>query len=195
MTSAEYVAKMRNDQRYNIDSMYKMNEYFNNNCDKIIDFQHDKDKPNNPIFVAGYFKDFPFHPRDHLFWGHRGDLIDLFSCPLEPVGIHEKLNIDKTEYHHFYDCYVRTESYIGSHYCSNFDTKIKKYIMMPERYLYDDAPLIDDAMELSKKLTKKVFKSFPRKGIDLEWFKYGWDTYQYDKQKKEFSERWAEDGY
>lgn len=196
MTSAQYVAKMRNDQRYNIDSMYKMNEYFNNNCDKIIDFEHDKDKPYNPIFVAGYFKDFPFHPRDHLFWGHRNDLIDLFSCPLETVALEEKLNIkDVSELSHMYDCFVRTESYIGSHYCSNFDTKIKKMLLQPDKYLYDDAPLIDEAMELSKKLSKKVFKSFPKDGVDLEWFKYGWPTYKYDSQRKEFSERWAEDGY
>jgi hypothetical protein len=68
-------------------------------------------------------------------------------------------------------------------------------LLSPDKYLYGDAPLIDEAMKLSKNLSKKVFKSFPRKGIDLEWFKYGWDTYKYENQKKEFSERWAEDGY
>ena len=194
---AQYVAKMRNDQRYDLDSMTTMNEYFNDHCDdKKINYEHNKDKPNNPIFVAGYFKDFPFHPRDHLFWGHRCDLIDLFSCPLEAVALEEKLNIkDVSELSHMYDCFVRTESYIGTHYCSNFDTKIKKMLLSPDKYLYDDAPLIDEAMKLSKNLSKKVFKSFPRKGIDLEWFKYGWDTYKYENQKKEFSERWAEDGY
>lgn len=196
-SAAQYVVKMRNDQRYDLDSMYNMNNYFNTHCDdKEVNFVNDKDKPNNPIFVAGYFKDFPFHPRDHLFWGHRSDLIDLFSCPLEAVSLEEKLNIkDVSELSHMYDCFVRTESYIGSHYCSNFDNKIKKMVLHPDKYLYDDAPLIDKAMKLSNKLSKKIFKSFPRKGIDLEWFKYGWDTYQYDNQKKVFSERWAEDGY
>ena len=48
---------------------------------------------------------------------------------------------------------------------------------------------------VSNKWKKKIFKSFPRKGIDLEWPTYDWTTYPYDNQKKQFSERWHEDGY
>jgi hypothetical protein len=66
---------------------------------------------------------------------------------------------------------------------------------MPERYLYDDAPFMEETMAVSNKWKKKIFKSFPRKGIDLEWPTYDWTTYPYDNQKKQFSERWHEDGY
>ena len=47
---------------------------------------------------------------------------------------------------------------------------------------------------LSNDLSKKVFKSFPKEGIDLEWYKYQWETYPYDSQKENFGERWHEDG-
>ena len=189
-TSATYVVKMRNDQRYTQESMIAMNDFFNANYDKAIPTGAEA-----RIFTAGYFKDFPFHPRDHLYWGHRADLIKLFDIPLEDKGLHEKLNIEKVELSHLYDCFIRTETYIAAHYYARFDPSIKKYLLMPERYLYDDAPFMEETMAVSNKWKKKIFMSFPRKGIDLEWPTYDWTTYPYDNQKKQFSERWHEDGY
>ena len=51
-----------------------------------------------------------------------------------------------------------------------------------------------ETRELSDKLTPQIFKSFPREGIDLEWYKYKWKTYPYEEQKIRFGERWHEDG-
>lgn len=110
-------------------------------------------------------------------------MIKLFDIPLEDKGLHEKLNIEKVELSHLYDCFIRTETYIAAHYYARFDPSIKKYLLMPERYLYDDAPFMEETMAVSNKWKKKIFKSFPRKGIDLEWPTYDWTTYPYDNQK------------
>ena len=187
-STAQYVCKMRNDQRYTLDSMWKMNEVFNKNFDKKI-----PKGAKGRIFTAGYFKEFPFHPRDHLFWGHRQDLIELFSTPLEPIGLHEKLNMEKVELSHLYDCFIRTESYIGAHYCARFNSKIKKYLLMPERYLYDGAPFMKEVMDVSNDILDKVFQCFPREGIDLAWPTYGWEHYPYENQATEFGESWCDE--
>ena len=59
----------------------------------------------------------------------------------------------------------------------------------------DDSSNYNEALELSNKLTKKIFKSFPKEGINLEWDKYNWKKYPYDNQYTQFHERWHEDGY
>ena len=193
--NTKYAVKMRNDQRYTLDSMEKMYEFFHQHKSLPSDFISTGDKPYNKILTAGMFEGFPFHPRDGIFWGHTKDLIRLFSCPLEPISIHEKANIGKRDYWKYYEHFIRTESYLGSHYCANFNEIINKWLLKPEEYLYDNSPRYNEALELSNVLTKQVFKSFPREGIDLEWKTYGWDTYPYDTQYQKFNERWHEHGY
>ena len=39
----------------------------------------------------------------------------------------------------------------------------------------------------------KLFKTFPREGIELAWPKYFWKKYPYDNQKNKFGEVWHED--
>ena len=193
--TTDFAIKMRNDQRYDIDSMNNMYKFFNDNKERIVTFEGDKTKPKNRILVAGMFEGFPFHPRDHVFWGHKEDLLDIFDMPLEPIGIEDRVKMKREDYWKYYDCYIRTESYIGSHYASKFDERIKKWLLKPEQYLYDDAPKHSEALNLSDKLSKQIFKSFPKEGIDLVWDKYNWNNYPYDSQYSRFNERWHEDGY
>ena len=196
-TATEFVVKMRNDQRYDWDSMIKMKEYFEEHKERESTFSVDESKPKNKILTAGTFPSFPFHPRDHIFWGNRADLLDLFDIPLEPRAIDEIVKMPKEDYWKYYDHYIRTESYIGAHYAANFDEKIKTFLLSPEKYLHDKAPDYKEALALSDKLMDdgKIFKSFPQEGIDLKWPKYDWEKYPYDIQREKFNERWAEDGY
>ena len=194
-TSSTFVVKMRNDQRYDNSSMQKMFDFFNVNKERKLNYENNNSFPKNRILVAGNFHAFPFHPRDHIFWGHREDLIELFDAPLEISSIEERVKMKREDYWKYYDCYIRTESYIGSHYCSNFDERIKKWLLKPELFLYDNAPNYNEALELSNNLTKKIFKSFPKEGIDLEWDKYNWKKYPYENQYSQFEERWDEDGF
>ena len=67
--TTDFAIKMRNDQRYDLDSMNKMYTFFHNNKERVTTFEGDKTKPKNRILVAGMFEGFPFHPRDHVFLG------------------------------------------------------------------------------------------------------------------------------
>ena len=59
--------------------------------EKKLSFYYDEKKPKNRICVSGNFAEFSFHPRDHLFWGNREDLIDLFALPLDTWAITDKI--------------------------------------------------------------------------------------------------------
>jgi len=191
----EFAIKIRNDQRYTHASMNKMYSFYEEYKEKQLSFYYDKEKPKNRICVSGNFAEFSFHPRDHLFWGNREDLIDLFSLPLDTWAITDKIKfIQPEDYALYYEHFIRSETYIGAHYLSNFNRMINYYLLDPKKYLYDNSEKYYETKNLSDQLTPKVFKSFPREGINVEWYKYGWKTYPYDSQKENFGERWHEDG-
>jgi len=174
---------MRTDQKYTQDSMYKMYQFF-----------LDNKKDNHQLFVGGMFPSLLFHPKDHIFWGKTSDLITLFDIPLELNSFADKVKIGKDKLHLYYDYFVRAETYIGTHYCANFEDYINKYLLNPETYLYDNAPKWNEVYAISDVTTHNYFKSFPREGIDFSWPKKSWGTYPYEDQKLYHGERWHEDG-
>ena len=180
--TTEYCARMRTDQKYTHDSMNKMYDYM---CQNVED--------NGSIFVAGIYPNLLFHPRDHVFWGKTQDIKNLFDVPLEKDGFSDKMNIPKEELWKYYDFFERTETYIGSRYCARFNRDIIKFIMKPDEYLFDNAEKWQDAYNISQEISKKLFKPFPREGIDLEWNRKGLQHYPYDDQKNGYGECWAED--
>jgi|TARA_R110000824_G_scaffold154396_5_gene326500 hypothetical protein len=192
-TSTKYVVKMRNDQRYQWDSMNKMKAFYEEHKDIDITYVSNESRPHNKILTAGRFPTFAFHPRDHIFWGHREDLIDLFNIPLEPRAIDEIVDMPREDYWKYYEYYIRTETYIGAHYAAKFDEEVRKYLLEPDKHLYDGSVFTDKVMQTSNELTPQIFSSFPREGIELEWPKYNWWTYPYDNQQSEFGETWGED--
>ena len=193
LTSTEFVVKMRNDQRYSWDSMNRMKIIYEHNNKRKGKYINDESKPRNIIYTAGNFPLFAFHPRDHIFWGHREDLIDLFNIPLELRSISETVDIPHEDYWKYYDSFIRTESYIGAHYAAKFHEDVRKFLLKPQDYLYDNAPFYNQALDLSNEIYKQMFCSFPRQGIDLEWAKYNWWSYPYDTQQANYCETWAED--
>lgn len=192
--STTFCIKMRSDQKYSRQSLIGMYQYFLNNNKRQITFQNDESKPRNRILVGGSFPEFPFHPKDHIIWGNVEDLIDMFSLPLEQHSLYTRAGIPSQDYWKYYDYIIRTESYIGAFYCANFDERIRIFLLKPEDFLYDNAKNRDQAMNISDWLTPKVFKSFPKDLNQLEWPKYGWKEYPFDRQRNEFGERWDEDG-
>lgn len=190
-----YSVKFRNDQRYHHDSMSKMYDYFLQQNHREMTYWDDYDKPRGKIFVGGNFIYYPFHPRDHFFWGYTEDMIDLFDIPPETWSIYEKANIKPKDEWKFYNFYTRTESYIGTHYASRFAEIAKYFLLMPEKYLHDNAEKINEAIALSNGLTPKIFKSFPKDCMrNMEWPKHKWNEYPFDEQYHRYGERWAEDG-
>jgi hypothetical protein len=192
---SKYSIKFRNDQRYYHDSMNYMYNYWFENNKKEINYWDDESKPKGKILVGGNFICFPFHPRDHFYYGFTEDLIDLFDIPLENSSIYEKINISKKDEWKYYQYYIRTESYIGTHYASRFYEKIKLFLLNPEKYLYDESEKIKESLSLSNILTPKIFKSFPKYSFkNMEWPTYNWKEYQFEDQYYNFCERWHEDG-
>jgi hypothetical protein len=181
--TTEVSAKMRTDQLYSHQSMIKMYEFYH------------KNHKENQIFVAGIYPSLLFHPRDHIFWGDTQDLIYLFDIPLEYNGLSDKVRVTKYDLWKYYSHFIRSETYLGAHYCAKFDERINIMLLKPEIYLYDNSLNWKETYEISKELTHKYFRSFPKAEIDLSWPKKGWDKYPYEDQKNGYGECWAEDGY
>lgn len=162
----EFSAKFRTDQEISLDSMNEMYEFYQEHKERKRTFTNNEVKPYNRICVASIFKEFPFHPRDHWFWGNTKDLIDLFSIPLE-LGQKLPKNVHRIEN---WLSIVRSEVYISQFYCAKFDSRVKKMIENPLEYLVDRAPNIKKAFKLSKELMDDIFKVFPR--VHYKWPKY-----------------------
>jgi hypothetical protein len=157
LCKTKFSAKMRSDQKYNYNSMVNMYEFLMEN--------HTEGK----IFVAGMFPYLLFHPRDHIYWGTTENLYQLFDIPLEYNSLIDKVRIGKYELAQYTNYFTRPETYIGAHYCARFDDCVKKMLIEPEKYLYDDAINWQDAKDFSDRITPLVFKSFSRKCIDFDW--------------------------
>ena len=183
LCETKFSAKMRSDQNYHYESMVKMYEFFIKN---YTDYK---------IFVAGIFPSLAFHPRDHIYWGKTKDLYYLFDIPLEYNSLIDKVRLGKYELAEYFNYFIRPETYIGAHYCTRFDDRIKKMLIEPEKYLYDGSPLWSDAYQISNEVLPKAFKAFPMTSIDLIWPKRNTFSYPYEQQKQYYNECWHEDGY
>ena len=110
------------------------------------------------------------------------------------VGI-DKVRIGKYELAQYANYLIIPETYIGAHYCTRFDDRVKKMLIEPEKYLYDGAPMWNEAHEISAQVLPKAFKVFPKTDIDLVWPKRDSYSYPYDQQKLHSNECWHEDGF
>ena len=151
-TTSEIVAKMRGDQCISHEGMRKLHNFFLENDKNEISY-HDGSGPDGPIFVIGMGSWFPYHPQDHVFWGHRNDVLKLFSLPLMTPEIWRVGNN--------FDIELRDAIYLGAHYYKHFDINVKKHIENHKEYLVDKAPKREEAMETYNKIRDKVFKVFP----------------------------------
>lgn len=178
-STSKYVGKMRSDQKFNHQGMVNMFDFFIANIEK------------RKIFVCGNYFTFLFHPRDHVFWGYREDMINLFDIPFEVNDICQSLGVNRNNAHAYMNLLTRPETYIGSYYCSRFDSRVEVMVDNQEKYLYDDAPNWEYAHEVSKEVMPIAFKSFPREGIDFIWPKNNIYCLPYDPNY----EGWHEEGY
>lgn len=175
--STEFSAKLRSDQKISLDSMKLMYNFYLTHQTRALTFHDNNLKPYNRVCVAGIFKPFPFHPRDHIFWGNTQDLIDVFDIPYD-------LSSTSDDYNHN----TRAEAYIASWYYAKFDPTINHYINNYKQYLVDNAPYLKEALAKSNDLGPKVFKPFPK--IDFEWPKHGLANYHYDYTARVYGEYW-----
>jgi hypothetical protein len=175
--TADYAAKLRTDQKLSLSSLRMMDEFFwrfRSGGARYVDGSG----PQARIFVLGNYTRFPFHPRDHVFWGHTADLRRLFDIP------HSATPWSKAP---DYTRVLRPEAWIGMHYFARFHPAVRDMVKSPETYLVDQAPRLREALAIDEALREQVFKVFPR--IDLEWRKHNLQSYHYHVGQS-FSEYW-----
>lgn len=161
--STTFSMKCRCDVRVHLDSMMEMYHFYN------------KHKEGNPykIGVLAFYTDFPFHPHDQILYGHTKDLIDFFTIPYSDMT--GEINFNEM---------MRAEAYLAVHYFARFDDKINEFIKDKKKYLVDNAPHVEEAIELSNQMMDKLFLVFPK--INHEWPKYSPELYSYEFRKKVF---------
>jgi len=178
-SNAEYVIKMRSDQKFNNQGIVNMINYFLEN------------KQRGKIYICGNYFKYLFHPRDHVFMGYKEDMINLFDIPFEKNDVCQKLGVNRYNCSAYMNIFTRPETYIGSYYCSRFDNRVLKMVNDQKEYLYDNAPEWEYAKKISEEIMRKCFKSFPRKGIDLIWPKNNIYQLPFDYTQEE----WSEEGF
>lgn len=191
----DYAVKVRSDQRFTYDSMMKMYDFFFEHNQRNKLYEHNHEKPNNRILVAGIYTQYLFSFRDHMFWGHTDDLIELFDIPLERHSLVDKIRVPKDRLGNYVPWFTRTETYLGAHYCSNFFEEINRYLLDPQKFLYDNAEHWFYVKEISDKVTYDVFKSFPKSAIELEWVRFRSSGFSFNFDEYLQCAVWHEEGY
>lgn len=178
-TNSSHVAKFRSDQMFNLEGIEQMYEFF------INTIQEEK------IFIIGNHFNLLFHPKDWVYWGHRISMINLFDIPHEDNKVCKELGVNSSNYSGAMHLLTRPETYIGAHYCSRFDDRVKNMVSNEDKYLYDHSPNWNEAKKVSDEVTPKYFKSFPRKDVHMIWPKRNIYCLPFDSA----NEGWHEEGF
>ena len=178
--------KVRSDQRYYKSSWFHMYDFWEKNI-------QDQDK----IFILGLFKNFLFHPRDHLFWGKTEKLLEYFQLPLDQPSFQHQNNVKEEDLWKYYSQYSRTETYLGAHYASKYYPEVSKFLETPSEYLYDYADKINEARVVSDITNDALYKIFPMECSSMQSLgsghhekNYGEFNYPFKIQKETVGERW-----
>lgn len=161
-----YVWKVRSDQILPVNTIKYINNFIHDPCYKEPELPRCVIDVDGPIFVAGNYRLFPFHPRDHMFLGYTKDIKDLFDIPLDYIS--ESTNYSK---------FLRAEAWIGANFLAKKKPRVRHFLNNFQEFLVDNAPQIEYARQISDMITPKVFKALPR--IDFSWPKHGLERYHY----------------
>ena len=176
--SNDYVIKMRTDQLWYPESMYAMYEFFEEYKDTDLKRLDDDKKPYNKIFIEGHLQAWNFASNDHMFWGHKSDLIDLFDIPPYMAQYIGKWG-DYTKH-------LRAECYISLNYYAKFDARVKHMLENMTEYCYDGAPKWTEANNVWYELSSRVLKPFKMKDLHFRWPKNNMEDYHWDYVHKEY---------
>jgi len=164
----KFAVKMRTDQLIRPHSM------------EIMYKRWMKNHRERKLFVMGMYRAFPYHPRDHVFWGETEDIKSLFNIPLD--------NDFSTEQDYRYK--TRAETYIGQYYYERFDPEVTNHINNPLEFLVDTAPRKNEALTIDFKVRHLVFEPFPK--VSMAWPRKGLLEYHYHVGEY-FTEYWGDD--
>lgn len=177
ISESDIVAKIRTDQQFHLDDMFKMKDTFEKNYNTgIIDLNGIN--PRGKIFVGSFFIDYPYHPRDHILWGFKEDMYNMFNIPF---------SAQDNLYPNFNEA-IRAETYLGVNYYSRFSEEAKTHCLEYKDYLLDSSPKRDEAKSNDLVLRNKLFGFLPR--VRLIWEKYNMRTYRL-MESPGFNEIWS----
>jgi hypothetical protein len=166
----ELAAKMRSDQAIAPSSLRMMRDFFLRQDTVPVEGPG----PFGPLFTSGAYPQIPFHPQDHVFWGHSQDLQALFSLPLCPDARPDPERPAELDYREIF----RANMYLGAHYYARFDKAAARMLKEPHIYLFDEAPRREEALALEKAWGEQLFKVFPR--VELFWHRRQWGSYPFE---------------
>ena len=172
-SNSDIVAKTRSDQRISLDSMAKINAFFDKNKNSVSKRFIEGPGPQGPLCVLGISSPYAFHPQDHLFWGFKTDVEKIFDIPLMPMELH---SYDWTTAYRF-------PIYLGANYAARFDASIENYLKNYKEYLSSTGEVTSkraEALAVSKGIMDDIFKALPE--IDMYWEKYN-SGYWYKQYK------------
>ena len=173
----KYCAKMRTDQIISQPVLQMMYDYWI----QTEDPENRTPEPGMPlghIYVVGLYSTFPYHPRDHVFWGFTEDVKKLCSAPFDPMPNEPN-----------YAIRTRAETYIGQYYYAAYDPEIQKHVDNPLTYTVDSAPLREEAMAKDREWKDRLFRVWPR--VEMAWPKHNLPSYHFEHSAG-FGEYWAD---
>jgi hypothetical protein len=176
-TTSDWVMKIRSDEFVYEESFNKIYEFFKDNIDQETLTYLDGSKQKSKIFIIGNNKNYPYHPQDHIYWGHRRDIINLLDIPLSTEEPYPGANCPNG----YFNDHIRSPMHIGMHYYAKFFEEAKKHCSEFREYLLDASPGRPEAMDFYTLVRDSIFQPLPR--IKLHWEKYNsgyWYTYEAD---------------
>lgn len=176
-SKSEWVMKIRSDEFIYEESFHKVFRFFEANRNQETLTYLDGSKQESKIFIIGNNKNYPYHPQDHIYLGHRRDIIKLLDIPLSAEEPYPGANCPNG----YFNDHIRSPMHIGMHYYAKFFEESKKHCSDYRKYLLDASPRRTEAMEFYTPVRDSIFQPLPR--IKLHWEKYNsgyWYTYEAD---------------
>jgi len=155
------------------------------------DYWIGKNSPVGIIYTLGMYRFFPYHPRDHVFWGYTSDLQQLFDIPFDvwrpkETGFRSPGSVDDLRFH------PPAETYIGQFFYAKKNPAVREHIDNPALYLGSSSPRRSEALALDYLIRDSVFRPFPR--INCYWAKHDLAEWPFEISAG-LSEYWACDDF
>ena len=171
----EVVLKIRSDEVMSYGGLTKWIDFFKEHENEETLTYLDGTPQRSKIGVIATNINYPYHPQDHVFIGHKEDLSKLFNMPLsyEPPLMPEPIDFSVKSGH------LRNPIYIGANYFALFFKESQHHLENWKNYLLDGAPTRQEALDFYLEHRNSVFRPLPV--IDMWWEKfktqYWWDGY------------------
>jgi len=159
---SDYAIVMRSDILFDPQALENIYYFFLKYKDPTLKLSNNEDFPLNKIFCIQLVQNYPFHPNDWFFMGHKKDLEVFFNIP------YDKEND------------LRAEIYFAAHYFSLFDLNAKAMFSDYKNYFLDNSKNIEEAKQLSKKISSNILKPIPKNLAKIKWLKYSNDFHNWD---------------